>query len=302
MIMAMWGRFAFGINNAAFQELRRSKSWSWPSQERFGQSPILQYTGEGDETLVLPGVIYPEWRGGLGQINEMRDIANEATPQALIDGRGNILGLWVATDISEVQTIFGGFGIPRKQEFTLSLKYFPSPEVTGNLGVNALTKLGKKLGIDVKAIMDMVKKIQSAAGQLKAAIEQAQMIAQSVQATIGAPFAEINKAAQFAKNTANDFKQLAQNAENILAMPATTAANAVASANAAVTTIVEATPTLTSAAAASARSLKTSLNTVIDASVAPAGVIATRACMVSANRLTSNISNTFRTARGSYIK
>lgn len=296
-IMAMWGRFAFGINNAAFQEISRSNEWKWPSQERFGQSPLLQFTGKGDETITLPGVIYPEWRGGVGQIDAMRAIAEEGEPQVLIDGRGNILGLYVATNISETQSTFGTFGIPRKQEFTLSLKRFPDPLVGGNLGVAALSNLAKKAGVNIADIKSFVQKVQSAAGQIKAGIEQAQLVAQSVQAVIGAPFAAINAASQLAKNTANDYKLLAQNANNLLSLPARTAAEAVASANSAVGTIVTSTPTLTSQASVCAASLKTSLDAVVDAGVAPAGVIATRACMVSVNRLTNNVSNTFHTSK-----
>lgn len=302
MIMAMWGRYAFGISNAAFQELQRTNEWRWPSQERYGQSPLLQYTGDGDEVITLPGVIYTSWRGGTGQLDEMRALADESTPQMFIDGRGNIRGLFVATNITETQSTFAGFGIPLKQEFTITLKRFPDPTVTGNVGLNALTKIAKKAGIDVNAIKSLVSKIQSAAGQIKAGIETAQATAQAVSATIGAPFAEINKAVLLARNTANDFKTLAQNAQTLLAAPATTAANAVVQANAALTTIVEATPTLQSSASAYAASLKTSLNTVITAGVAPAGVIATRACMVSSNKLTNNIANTFHSAKGSYIK
>lgn len=301
MIMMMWGQYAFGIRNAAFQQLNRGKDWHWPVIERFAQAPLLQFTGEGEETISLPGVIYPEWNGGTGQIDEMRAQADGATPRTLIDGRGNILGQFVCTHISETQTIFGQFGIPRRQDFTIELKRFPDSKATGNIGVNALSKLAKKAGIDVNAIKSLVQQVQSAAGQLKQAIEQAQLVAQSVQATIGAPFAAINRATLIAQNVANDYKVLAQNAQNLVNAPATTAANAIAGANAAVTTIVQGTPTLTSTASACAKNLKTSLQTVIDASVAPPGIIATRACMVTSNKLTNHLSNTFHTAKGSLI-
>jgi phage protein U len=301
MIMAMWGPYAFELNTAVFQELQRGKEWRWPEQELFGQSPLLQFTGEGAETITLPGIIYPEWKGGTGQINEMRALADEALPRTLIDGRGNILGLWVATSIQETQSNFGGLGIPRRQEFTLSLKRFPDTAATGNVGLNALTKIAKKAGIDVNAIKSMISKIQSAAGQLKAAIQQAQATAQAVQGVIGAPYAAINQATQLAQNVANDYKVLAQSAESLVTAPATTAAGVVAGANAAVATIVEGTPTLTSTATACAKSLKTSLGTVIGLGVAPSGVIATRACMVSANKLTNNLSNTFHESKGTVV-
>lgn len=296
-VMMMWGSYAFGVNNAAYQQLQRQKAWRWPSQDRFGTSPKPQFTGEDDDTITLPGVIYPEWRGGIGQIDAMRALADTAEPQTLIDGRGNILGLFAATIISETQSEIGGFGIPRKQEFSISLKRCPDPDVGGNIGVNALTKLAKKAGIDPAAIKDAIQKMQSAIGQIKQAIEQAQLLAQSVQVVIGAPFAAIDAAAKLAKNTAEDFKTVVNNANNLIKAPATTAANAVANANAAAAIIVEATPTLTAQARACSDSLKTSLQTVEDAMTAQAGIIATRAVMVAANKQTSFLSRTYHSAR-----
>jgi phage protein U len=298
-IMMMWGRYAFGINNAAFQRLERHNGWKWPEQELYGRAPKLQFTGEEANTITLPGVIYPEWRGGVNQINDMKTIADAAEPQTLIDGRGNILGLFVATSIVETQTDFGVFGIPRKQEFTISLKRFPD-EISGNVGLNALLKLAKKAGIDpaaIKAIKDAVQKAQSAIGQIKQAIEQAQLVAQGVQAIIGAPFAAIDAAAKLATNIAGDFKTVANNATNLLKAPATTAANAVASANAAVTTIVEATPTLTAQSRVVSDSLIVSYDTVVAAMTAPAGVIATRAVMVASHKQTAFLSRTFHGTR-----
>lgn len=299
-VMMLWGRYAFGVNNAAYQQLQREKTWRWPSQQLYGRTPKPQFTGEDDETITLPGVIYPEWKGGVNQIAEMRAIADEAEPQTLIDGRGNILGLFVATNISQTDSEIGGFGIPRKQEFSISLKRYPDPDVGGNIGVNALMKLAKKAGIDpntLKAIKDAIQKAQSAIGQIKQAIEQAQAAAQAVQATIGAPFAAIESASRLAKNVAEDFKTVARNAENLINAPATTAASAVANASAAVATIVEATPTLTARARAASDSLATSMQTVIDASTEPAGVIATRAVQVSANKQTAFLSRTYHSMR-----
>lgn len=297
-VMLMWGKYAFGVNNAAFQQLERQRGWRWAQQDLYGRAPKLQYTGEEEDTITLPGLIYPEWRGGTGQIDDMRAIADLAEPQTLIDGRGNILGLFVATSISETQSEFGGFGIPRRQEFTISLKRFPDPNVGGNVGLNALTKLAKSAGIDIGAIKDAIQKAQSAIGQIKQAIAQAQLVAQGVSAVIGAPFAAIDAAAKLAKNTAEDFKTAANNANNLLKAPATTAANAVANANAAAATIVAATPTLAAQARSCSDSLKTSLQTVVTAGTAPAGIIATRAVMVASNQQTAFMSRTYHTARG----
>lgn len=129
-VMMQLGTFQFGINTAAYQGLSRSDEWRWPDQERFGQAPALQYTGPGATTITLDGILYPEWRGGLGQLDAMRAEAGRGKPLVLVDGRGQALGMWVIERVDESQSIFAAGGVARRVEFTLQLKRF-SARVTG---------------------------------------------------------------------------------------------------------------------------------------------------------------------------
>jgi putative phage tail protein len=129
-IMMQLGAFQFGINTAAYQGLSRSDEWRWPDQERFGQAPALQYTGPGATTITLDGILYPEWRGGLGQLDAMRAEAGRGKPLVLVDGRGQALGMWVIERVDESQSIFAAGGVARRIEFTLQLKRF-SARVAG---------------------------------------------------------------------------------------------------------------------------------------------------------------------------
>lgn len=123
-VMMQLGSFQFSIMTAVYQELIRKNEYKWPSQHRFGQRPSRQFVGVGDETMQLPGVIYPEYRGGFQQIEAMRNIAARGQPLLLVDGLGKLWGRWVIESIDEKQTLFAAFGAPRKQEFTLSLARF----------------------------------------------------------------------------------------------------------------------------------------------------------------------------------
>lgn len=123
-VMMMLGSFQFGIPTAAYQELTRRSNYRWPQQDLFGRRPAVQFTGEGDETMTLSGVIYPEFRGGTGQIEQMRALAGRGVPQLLVSGLGKIMGRWVIEAVEEKQETFAAFGLPRKQEFTLQLKRF----------------------------------------------------------------------------------------------------------------------------------------------------------------------------------
>lgn len=123
-IMLQLGAFQFGVNTAAYQSLKRSSEWRWPSQDRFGNPPALQYVGQGADSITLPGVIYPEWRGSGGQLDNLRAMAETGEPQKMIDGNGSILGDWVIERIEENQSVFAAGGSPRKQEFTIQLRRY----------------------------------------------------------------------------------------------------------------------------------------------------------------------------------
>lgn len=122
--MMRLGPFSFGINTAAYQELRRSTEYKWPSQERFGQHDALQYTGPGQDSITLSGVILTAYRGGAGQLNTLRSLASTGQPQLLVSGLGAIMGRWVIERIEEGQTVFAAAGHPRRQEFTVQLRKY----------------------------------------------------------------------------------------------------------------------------------------------------------------------------------
>lgn len=123
-IMMALGVFQFSIQTAVYQELNRRSEYKWPSQHRFGKRPSSQFVGKGEDTITLPGVIYPEYRGGFQQIERMRTLAGLGKPLMLVDGLGKIMGRWVIESIDEKQTLFAAFGAPRKMEFTVALRKF----------------------------------------------------------------------------------------------------------------------------------------------------------------------------------
>lgn len=123
MMLAL-GPYRFSLNTSAYQSLKRSSEYRWPSIERIGKEPLLQAIGPGCDHIDLDGVIYPHFRGGLGQINAMRDSAQRQEPLMLINGQGNVLGRFVITQIEESQNTFLADGTPRKIEFRLSLERY----------------------------------------------------------------------------------------------------------------------------------------------------------------------------------
>lgn len=120
-VMMQLGFFQFALDSATYQRLSRSTEYKWARQARIGSTDALQFTGYGPETIELEGVIYPHFRGGIKQIDNMRTQANIGIPLPLVSGLGRVLGLWVVEAISEGQEVFAAQGIPQRQDFTMRM-------------------------------------------------------------------------------------------------------------------------------------------------------------------------------------
>lgn len=122
--LLMLGGFKFSLNTAVFTEMRRLTSWRWPAQERVGLLDALQSTGPGEDTITLPGVIYPDFRGGARQLDDLRAIGDAKKPVRLIGASGQIYGMWVIKSLEETASNFKLDGGPRKQEFNIQIQKF----------------------------------------------------------------------------------------------------------------------------------------------------------------------------------
>jgi len=123
MLMAL-GEFRFSVATAAYDRLRDVAAYRWTAQDRLGRAPALQYLGPGERTVELDGTIYPHHKGGLGQVDRMREMARMGEPLLMVSGRGDVLDLWVITRVEEDQSHHLRAGEPRKQAFRLALQFY----------------------------------------------------------------------------------------------------------------------------------------------------------------------------------
>ncbi len=138
-IMWMLGPFIFSRDTAAPHTLHRATEFKWPAQPRTGRDEALQYTGPGADTIDLDGVIYPQYRGGLGQVQAMRELAGLGEPQLLVDGRGMVYGKWVILRVEETGSVHLANGTPRKIEFKVSLQRYGEDATEGKKKLGILT-------------------------------------------------------------------------------------------------------------------------------------------------------------------
>ncbi len=111
--------YYFNLDTAAFDELTRKTAFRWAGQERLTREIAQQAVGQGEDKLTIKGAIFPLFRGGIGQLNELRSIGRRLQPLTLTTGYGEVLGAWCLLSVDEEQGALLAGGIPRKQSFSL---------------------------------------------------------------------------------------------------------------------------------------------------------------------------------------
>lgn len=119
--MMTLGLFVFGLRSVPYQQLQRQTQWRHPSTSRVGRLPARQYTGPGDDTITLTGVLYPGLTGGKVDLAMLRSMADSGQAWPLIEGDGTYYGNFVIDDIGETKTLFFTDGSARKIDFSLKL-------------------------------------------------------------------------------------------------------------------------------------------------------------------------------------
>ncbi|SAL03080.1 bacteriophage tail-related protein [Caballeronia fortuita] len=198
--------FQFSLNTIVFQEWQRTTGWKWPAQERFGQMDALQFTGPENDTLVLPGVLYPNWKGDIESLDALRQMADQGSPYQLVDSMGFVQGRWVIEKLDEKQAAHDTSGTPRKVEFSLSLKKFDDGETASDASdildnassaAGAVTGATSSTASALSGFSGMVKSVQSTAatalGSLKSAAAQVTAAVAPVMAEAASAVGALNR-------------------------------------------------------------------------------------------------------------
>lgn len=122
MPLAALGLFVFELPSASFDEIIRRTDWRYAAGARVGARDAYQFVGPGDDTLSIPGSIYPEAIGSYGAIDTLRAMAEEGEAYQFVEGTGRVLGSFVITALDERSSTFLDNGVPRRKDFQLDLK------------------------------------------------------------------------------------------------------------------------------------------------------------------------------------
>jgi phage protein U len=144
MLMTL-GFFVFGMKTLPYQQLQRQVTWRHPSNSIVGGRPKRQFTGRGDESITLSGVLYPEITGGKISLAALEAMADEGMAWPLLEGTGWFYGLYVIEELSTTATAFFPDGAARKIEFSIKLaRTDDEPSLLGTVGKKLLSLLDLK--------------------------------------------------------------------------------------------------------------------------------------------------------------
>ncbi|WP_424679592.1 phage tail protein [Escherichia coli] len=121
-MMMIYGMFVFELRTLPHQQLQQNKSWRHVKNERVNRSASWQYIGAGDDRIVLSGVLYPEITGGEVSLSLLTTQAYTGRPWPLIDGVGQIYGMYVLTGTNTTRSEFDRYGKAKKIEYSLTLE------------------------------------------------------------------------------------------------------------------------------------------------------------------------------------
>ncbi|PRH10721.1 phage tail protein [Burkholderia multivorans] len=115
--------FVFSLQSAPYKELQRQRNWKHRTSSRVGARDASQYTGIGDDTITLNGMVAPD--NGIGtaaSLDDLAKMADEGDAYVLVDGAGRVYGAYVIESLNETASYHTPEGIARKIEFNLTLK------------------------------------------------------------------------------------------------------------------------------------------------------------------------------------
>ena len=113
-VMMALGSYRFALASAAYQELARQAAWRWPTLEPIGTAPLRQFTGPGETSMTLTGLMYPHYKGLLGLPNLLARVPALAGALGAVAGvnsalsrvglsAGNLLGVGGAWNLEQLR-------------------------------------------------------------------------------------------------------------------------------------------------------------------------------------------------------
>lgn len=127
------------VETPGYETLQRDTSFTWIPQGRLNAPLAMQFTGPGQDTIVIEGRLFPEFFGGIRTLAALRAAGAQGKPLplaryhpvydettgALQQGiESEVIGEFVIMRVRSQEKHIGSGGTPRMIEFALELQAF----------------------------------------------------------------------------------------------------------------------------------------------------------------------------------
>ncbi|APD12632.1 phage tail protein [Pandoraea sputorum] len=152
-MMMAYGLFVFTLSTVSYQELSRQLNWRYAANPRIGLRPDRQFLGPDEEPITMRGTLLPELTGGRMSLKMLETLGSQGKAWPLLEGTGNIYGIYTLESLETTSTLFFDNGAPRRIEFTATFKRTDNYDLrllglaTGLLGGMAGDLLGSVGGL-----------------------------------------------------------------------------------------------------------------------------------------------------------
>lgn len=146
--------FVFSLATAPFSEMQRQRNWKHRTNSRVGVRDASQFTGIGDDTFTLNGMVAADNKiGSIASIDQLAKMGDAGDAYVLVSGTGAVYGAYIIESLNETATHHTPEGVPRKIEFNLSLKRVPDDGIAATQGDGKATASAAKESLDqIKAV------------------------------------------------------------------------------------------------------------------------------------------------------
>lgn len=116
-----------------FESFQQDSNFNWVSQGRLSRDPAAQFTGPGEDVLIIEGRLFPQHFGGIKTLKEMRESGRAGVllplmrfypADSLWQYAGDYIGNFVIKRIRSTDSLVGVTGIPHKVDFSLELQRY----------------------------------------------------------------------------------------------------------------------------------------------------------------------------------
>lgn len=126
------GPHTFHITHLNLQTIKRTTEAKWPSIARFGTHPGRQFTGFGDATMTIGGLLFPEEFNDRDAYEALRQTQMAKKPVAMMgwaagpEAAAEVFAQVVILKIEDTQSNLNRSGQGRQIKYTITLGHFAS--------------------------------------------------------------------------------------------------------------------------------------------------------------------------------